>query len=133
MVEIQYLCADCKKEMTANVGQSIIDLKLRWYLSCICKSCNTAIEMDDFGFPPDEIRQKILNQEGEWKLKINSLELKNKAKIIKVLRYALNLSIKDTSKLLKKFPYVANGTKVEMLWLKELLINQNIRASIEKQ
>lgn len=132
MAEIQYQCAECNKENKAKVDQSVVNSKLRWYLSCICNNCNSAVEMDDFGFPPAEIREKILKEEGEWELKANSTESKNKAKIIKILRKSLNLSIKDASKLLKNFPNIISGTKVEMQWLRELLLSEDIQSSIEK-
>ena len=132
MVEIQYQCAECNKEIKARVNQTIVNSKLKWYLSSICNDCNSAVEMDDFGFPPPEIRQKILEEEGEWELKANSAELKNKVKIIKVLRKALNLSIKDASTFLKNLPNIINGTKVEMQWLKELLLDNNIQSFIKK-
>ena len=54
------------------------------------------------------------------------------AKIIKILRKALNLSIKDASNLLKNFPNIISGTKMEMQWLKELLLNENIQSSVAK-
>jgi hypothetical protein len=135
MVKIQYLweCDRCNREITANIGQSIIDSKLVWYLSYRCKSCNYAIELDDFGFLPTEIRQKVIQKESEWKLKVDSVESKSKVKIIKILRRALNLSIKDTSKLAKNFPHMTRGTKVEMQWLQKLLVNENIQSSIEKK
>lgn len=130
MVEIQYQCADCNHEIKARVGQAIINSKLTWYLSYICNNCNSAVEMDDLGFPDTEIRQKILLEEGEWQLKVNSAELENKLKSIKIVRQAFNLSIKDASKLSKEFPKIISGTKVEMQWLRELLLSENIQSSI---
>ena len=124
MVEIQYQCADCNQETKARVGQAIVNSKLRWSLSYICNNCNSAVEMDDLGFPPTEIRQKILLEEGEWQLEINSAKLENKLKSIEIVRQAFNLSIKDASKLSKEFPRIISGTKVEMQWLKELLLSK---------
>ena len=132
MVEIQYQCADCNHEIKARVGQAIVNSKLTWYLSYICNNCNSAVEMDDLGFPPIEIRQNILLEEGEWELEVNPAELNYKVKTIKILRQALNLSIKDASKLSKEFPKIISGTKVEMQWLKELLLSENIQSSINK-
>ena len=130
MVEIQYQCGDCNQETKARVDQVIFNSKLRWYLSYICNNCNSAVEMDDLGFPDTEIRQKILLEEGEWQLKVNSAELENKLKSIKIVRQAFNLSIKDASKLSKEFPKIISGTKVEMQWLRELLLSENIQSSI---
>ena len=132
MVEIQYQCADCNHKIKARVGQAIFNSKLRWYLSYICNNCNSAVEMDDLGFPPIEIRQNILLEEGEWELEVNPAGLNYKVKTIKILRQALNLSIKEASKLSKKFPRIISGTKVEIQWLKELLLSKNIQSSINK-
>ncbi|MGL6337525.1 MAG: hypothetical protein ACRC80_00105 [Waterburya sp.] len=132
MVKVEYRCANCNKETKANIGQAIIDSQLKWYLSSICNHCYSAVEMDDFGILSNEIRQQIINEEGEWKLIIDSAESKNKAKIIKILRQALNLSIQDASNFLKKFPDITSGTKVEMQWLGKLLFDENIKFSIEE-
>ena len=112
MVEIQYQCADCNKETKARVGQVIINSKLRWSLSYICNNGKSAVEMDHLGFPDTE--QKILLEEGEWQLEVNSVELENKLKSIEIVRQAFNLSIKDASKLSKEFPKIISGTKVKI-------------------
>lgn len=132
MVDIEYRCADCETTSKANVGQAIINSQLKWYLSYVCEHCKSAIEMDDFGFPPDNIRRQIIDKEGEWKLIIDPAESKNKAKIIKILRRNLNLPIEEASKLLKTFPNIGYGTKLEMQWLEQLLSNENIKSSVEK-
>jgi ribosomal protein L7/L12 len=88
--------------------------------------------MDDFGFPPDEIRQNILSEEGEWNLTINELALKNKAKLLKILRQALGLSILEAAKLLKNFPDIISGTRTEMKWLKKLLSNEEIQSIVKR-
>lgn len=66
MADIKYKCPECQKTIKANIGQAIIDSRLRWYLSYTCNHCSSIVGMDDLGFPPDAIRQKILDKEGEW-------------------------------------------------------------------
>lgn len=52
------------------------------------------MEADDIGFPPDEIRQIILSEEGEWYLVIEESESK-RAAAVKILRQALDLSLAE--------------------------------------
>jgi DNA-directed RNA polymerase subunit RPC12/RpoP len=133
MINIQYQCPNCEKIIKANIGQAIIDSRLKWYLSYVCNHCSSAVEMDDFGMPPNEIRQQIIEEEGKWKLIVNPTESKNKAKIVKIIRQALSLSIREASSLLNNFPNIISGTKVEMQWLGQLLSNENIKFSIEEK
>jgi ribosomal protein L7/L12 len=92
-----------------------------------------SVELDDYGFPPNEIRQKIIDEEGEWELIIDPAKLKNKAEALKVLRQALNLSIEEISKLFKNMPNIISGTKIEIQWLRQLLSNKGIESSIERK
>lgn len=131
--QAKYQCDECQKIVTANVGQTVINSQLRWYLSYECPSCNSAIEMDGIGFPPDEIRQNILAEEGEWNLIVKETELKNKAKLSKLIRQALNLSLQEVLQRLKNFPIITSGTKTEMQWLKQVLAEEGIDSSVEQK
>lgn len=133
MADLEHQCDRCQKKVKASFGQATIDSRLRWYLSYSCNHCSSTVEMDDLGFPPDEIRQKIIDEEGEWILKIGVEKLKNKAKLLKILRKALDISIQEVSKRYKNYSNIISGTKTEMQWLKQLLENEGIEASIDKK
>ena len=130
---VQYKCDECQEIVAANIGQIVINLQLKWYLSYECQECNSTIELDDIGFLPDEIRQMILAEEAEWKLIVNKTEIKNRAKLLKVIRQALNLSLQEVSNLFKKFPVLNSGTKTEMQWLQQILSQEGINSSVEKK
>lgn len=130
---VQYQCDECEEIVAASIGQTIINSQLKWYLSYECQECNSTIELDDIGFPPNEIRQIILAEEGEWKLTANRTEIKNKAKLLKIIRQALNLSLQEVSKLFKNFPVLTSGTKTEMQWLQQILSQESINSSVEKK
>ena len=133
MIQIDCQCSECTRKIKANIGQTSIDLQLRWYFSYCCPYCDCVIEMDDIGFPPQDIRRAILAQEGEWELVIDKTSLSDKVKALKILRNALNLSIQKASKLKKNFPYLASGTKAEMNWLKKFLGNEKIESVANKK
>jgi hypothetical protein len=132
MIQINCQCDRCERVVRANIGQAF-DFQLRWSLSYECPYCHSTVEMDDVGFPPQEIRKSIIAQEGEWKLIIDKASLNDKIKTLKVLRKAFSYSIQETSKLVKNFPYITSGTKTEMNWLKRLLSNENIKSLVKKK
>ena len=131
--QVKYQCDECQKTVIASIGQTVINSQLRWYLSYECPSCNSAIEMDDVGFPPDEVRQNILAEEGEWDLILKETELKNKAKLSKLIRQALNLSLQEVLQRLKNLPIITSGTRTEMQWLKQILAEESIDSSVEQK
>ena len=133
MPQIESYCSSCHQQIKMEVGQAAIALHLRWYVAYTCSYCQTAVEMDDTGFPPDEVRNIILSGEGKWELVIKRSHLK-KVVAIKILRQALNLSLAEAGRLLENFPNsLISGTKTEMEWLKQLLATEKIEALVVRQ
>ena len=132
MVEKRDYCDECNQRININIQQAVIDYSLRWSISYLCPFCSTAIESDDIGFPPGDIRQFMLVEEGEYQLLIKSSEL-NKVTVVKVLRDALNISMREAFNILKLFPQsTVNGTKMEMVYLQKLLESEGIEAEVIK-
>ncbi|AFY56835.1 hypothetical protein Riv7116_4414 [Rivularia sp. PCC 7116] len=130
MVKTEDYCDECKKKINISVQQTVMNQRLRWSISYICPFCSSMIESDDIGFPPDDIRQLILAEEGEYQLFIKQPEL-NKVKAVKVLRDALEISITEASNILKLFPKpIVNGTKIEIFYLQKLLECEGIEAEV---
>lgn len=94
MPQIQGHCVDCQGEIKLQIGQAVINHAQRLHTSYICLFCGAAVEADDIGFPPDEIRQLILSEEGERYLVIEESESKRVA-AVKILRQALDLSLRS--------------------------------------
>lgn len=130
MAKISKICS-CGATSLAETGQSFISGRLRWYLSFRCPCCGKANEVDGVDDTPIEIRDAILQQEGEWGLVI---EDSNKASsVMAILRRELNLSLNEIARLRKSIPgIVLTGTKIEMERLKEILSFNNIPTSILK-
>lgn len=57
-------CPNCKNKIDVSIGQIAESHQLRWSLSYDCQYCDFIMEMDDTGLPPEEIRQKIMQQFG---------------------------------------------------------------------
>jgi len=132
MVETRDYCSDCNNIINLNIYQTVINHNLKWSISYFCSFCNTAIESDDIGFPPDDIRRIILAEEGEYKLLIKHSKI-NKIKAVKVLRDALVISITEAFNILKIFPQsIVNGTKMEMIYLQNIFENEGIEAEVVK-
>ncbi|MBV6621402.1 MAG: hypothetical protein KI793_00345 [Rivularia sp. (in: Bacteria)] len=130
MVETKDYCSNCNNIINISIQQTVINRCLRWSISSQCPFCNSMIESDDIGFPPDDIRRIILAEEGEYQLLIKQSEL-NKVKAVKVLRDALEISITKASTILKLFPKpIVDGTKIEMFYLQKLLECEGIRAEV---
>jgi hypothetical protein len=123
-------CDTCSKEIEVAIAQTIIHGELRWYKSYSCDHCGAVIEIDGIGFPPDEIRQKIIHGEGEWSIAFNKVNI-GKASILKVLRQALDLSIAEANTALGSASSPSlTGTKTEMLWLKGFFDAAGIEISL---
>lgn len=133
MVQIEYKCFECNNVIQANIYQSSIDWQLRWSSSYECPYCASINETDDIGFPPQAIRQKIIDEEGEWQLRIDERSSSGKIKALKIIRQILNLSIKEASELIRDYSKIAKGTKTEMNWLKKRLLENNIQSKVEKK
>jgi large subunit ribosomal protein L7/L12 len=120
MTKIRGQCYNCQNFIEIEVQQTAIHDKLRWYISYDCPFCSSAIHIDDVNVPPENIRQKILIEEGEWEIVIETWE-KQQQHIIKCLRQIFEVS---TTELYQKFKElkvkpgaIYSGTKVEIDWL----------------
>ena len=123
-------CMNCQTKIDVYLGQSIDDRKIVWHQSYRCHHCGMAMEEDNLGSIPDELRQLVLEQDGSWCLQIP--EIGAWAIIAaKILRKLMNLSLPEITNLKKKIPgEVTLGTHVEMKWLVANLRAEGIQAFI---
>ena len=126
------VCSDCGNDSNMTVAQTVINGTLKWYKSYSCQSCGAAEEIDGTGFPPEEIRDKILENEGRWKILFLHQKM-NKAAAMKVLRGLLNLSLAETKQMLDRLPPepLSQGTKTEMLWIKGHLEHAGVQVEVQ--
>lgn len=124
-------CPNCEKKIDVSIGQIAGIHQLQWSLSYDCQYCDFVMEMDDVGLPPEEIREKIMQQCGVWQLIIPDAEYSYKAKLFKALRKTFNLSIQEVSRFSQKNP-IYKGTKVETEWYQQLLEYEGINSIVRQ-
>lgn len=118
MAQIVQSCDSCDATVLAEVDQTVIDGDLRWYVSLRCPNCGSAVEFDDIGLPPDEIRESLIQCDGRWDLHLERMP-GDAASISQVLRSALGWSLSDSLSRLKAGTVrIYSGTRVECEWLK---------------
>ena len=89
------------------------------------------MNMDGRGIPPDYIRNEIIKSQGLWHLYVYDENTKQRVIAAKEIRSALNIPFSEVSNILKLIPgRVKSGTRTEMEWLKNLLLNKGINVEI---
>ncbi len=124
-------CPDCKKKIKCSFGQSNASGDvLSWHRSIECSHCGVCIEIDDKGFPPEQYREAIIIEQGLWQLTIQSDRTKS-VLLAHILRQLLELDLKQAINLSKKIPgSIFSGTKVEMEWICEHIVDGGLIANI---
>lgn len=103
------------------VGESWQYGGLRWSVSCSCPFCGNAYEMDGRGLTPQDIRDAMISEEGEWELHVSD-SAAPKTRIAMVLRQEQVLSLAQTAALIRTMSGVsACGTQAEMQCLAHLI------------
>lgn len=124
-------CPRCGEVNGLRIGQLTRQGKLRWYETVNCASCNLRSEADGIGMAPQGLREKLIESNGMWQVKLN--EPKSTATVVKILRDALSLEMKEAAQIAKGLPGVVyTGTKGEAVWLIELLEKSGEKALLQK-
>ena len=74
MTKINKTCPNCSKSAIYDFDERIINKKLFWSASLNCQHCGCAIESDDVGRLPEDLRSHVLAEEGIWQLEIVSAD-----------------------------------------------------------
>ncbi len=132
MAKVKVVC-QCNNTVVGDTGQSLRNGNISWYLSYKCNNCGNVIEEDGGEDIPEDIRNAIILDEGEWGLKINSQDSKFITKGLLLIKEALNLSLNHVSEMKKLFPgSIITGTKTEIIRIYNLLEVNGIKSTIEK-
>jgi hypothetical protein len=107
-------CKRCGREGMARLAQAIVFKQLRWHQATSCTGCGYVEEEDGIGFPPQQLRDRILRDAGRWKLLASGLD---RARAIKVVRSVLGLT-GEAASAFRQFPVLYIGTRTEADWLK---------------
>ena len=129
MANFDVFCFECKNIVTANVSDTIHNNLYRWHLSYKCKICDNAIEFDDIGELPDEIKRAIIEQEGLWgAILSNRKELKKLSfysrKDSQIMSEIADLELTEAGVTDMFF----KGTKNEVMWLISKLSKKGIES-----
>ncbi|HEU4321588.1 MAG TPA: hypothetical protein VFS21_00430 [Roseiflexaceae bacterium] len=107
------------------VGQYTDGRRLLWNAAYRCERCGHQLELDGSEPTPQNIRQAIIAEHGAWELVIP--EGCNRARALKVLRSALDLSIVEAAALRNRIPGpVMAGTEHEIRRLHHLLAAEHV-------
>ena len=101
-------CGDCGKPAKLFFGEG----GRGWYESFHCPACDSTYEADGGTPMPEEYRQAVIAQEGEWALEATAVP---SVALLKALREVLPLSLAETLELKHRMPgEVRRGTRYEM-------------------
>lgn len=133
MVIHQKKCGDCGWNVSIAIGQFVAGAKLMWHQSMRCSNCGMALEADDYGLPPNEIRDEIIETTGRWGLQID-VEGSKRLQACKILHCDLNTTMEEVVPMKNRMPGVVyTGTKTEMEWLRDRLAQFGIASIVVDQ
>jgi hypothetical protein len=108
---IEKACPDCSKPAIFDFNEKIRDSALFWSASLTCRACGYAVEMDDKGSLPDDLRSRMIAEEGLWELEIGSTNVYT----MKAIHQVMQIHINELAGLKKQMPCVIyRGTKTEV-------------------
>lgn len=117
---VELPCPRCGCPQSLRIGQVTVRGKLRWFESINCRKCGVSSEADGVGFPSPEIRELLIEKNGEWQVTLKNV--RSIACVVKVLQAELSLDMRVTIDFLKKESReIFRGTKSEAMWLTGLL------------
>ena len=133
MTDIKFTCHTCRLTTFAELGQSVYNGRLRWYISFVCEKCGDALEQDGGDFPPDELRAQILQDTGQWELVVEG-NSDNKVKIAQIVHKTLKFPLTEALKISKRDPAIIyQGTEVEVKWIKEKFSDEGITEGVHSR
>lgn len=136
MVKLETVCPWCNGRMISRVTQSIkpTDGRLMFYTYDKCKKCNYRAEFDDYGRPPEMVRQKMLARDGLYALVIDEVDKGTRLEITRVFRSLFEMSTVEALKFSQTFPGVLyNGTEVEVEWLRRIMEERGVETEIRRE
>ena len=97
--------------------------ELRWGGRTECTVCGSITEFDGIGEVPDEYKKIIVEQDGEWRLSIDSEQ--NRVPALKVIRELTKVSLAEAKEKMNNI----RGTKGWVDWLASALRAAGIECS----
>lgn len=112
----------CGQVVIEGWGQSLLFGDVVLSCSWRCDGCKTAREEDPCALPA-EVREELLRQHGAWGVRVGATD---RVKARAATREALAQPLSEVATRLRDGAPLAEGTRIEMLWLGELLTRRGI-------
>jgi hypothetical protein len=114
-------CPRCGSPEQLRIAQTVFRSVLRWHESLDCRHCGLRTEAHGVGLPSVDVRGWLLSLGGEWSVVME--KVKSTRSVAGVLQKHLSLGTQSIADLLRAGGgnEIYRGTKVEVLWLIDLL------------
>jgi hypothetical protein len=116
-------CTVCGGQREVQFGDRVGPMGLTWSMSKRCRSCNDALEVDDYGPLPPDFRQAVIVEGGEWTLRTNAVD---RVALMNVVKEAFKTSLAEAQERVGDL----RGTRAEMEWLKELMRRRGLTGEV---
>lgn len=116
----------CGANVNANVGDSLHNGKLKWYLSYNCVLCGNAVECDGIDSLPQDIKDAIIAQDGKYALILHNIKELSKAVYILKKQFAHDFERPNhlqTDSIIE----LTDGTKNEIYFIYGILTKMGIK------
>ncbi|WP_375767452.1 hypothetical protein NR798_38110 [Archangium gephyra] len=126
-------CSRCGKPASVYIGEASAGGRLVWSRAFVCEHCGAAWEEDGHGVLPPELREVVLQQQGEWCVDVLSGDSGTRVRALQVLRELLGLTVVEAKPYLKRIPgTVARGTQGEMERLARRLRELRVEVEVKR-
>ncbi|MEL6344189.1 MAG: hypothetical protein AAFV53_13800 [Myxococcota bacterium] len=92
-VQQKVVCPECAQIATEHIQQVSALEGLSWWTRISCPMCQTVAEDGGDGYPPEDIRQRLMQAHGIWGLKIPRQQDRHRALVC--LRRTLDFSLQE--------------------------------------
>lgn len=120
-MELKIKCS-CGNIFRVNAGDSVQDGLYIWYASYFCDKCGQRMEVDGYDIDSisHDVRELIMEKEGEWGLTSSA----NKIKINYLMKRVLQCENVNYS-----HGFIFIGTRNQVKWIKEKLMERGLMES----
>lgn len=113
----------------ATGAEHLVQGTLHWSVSW--RDAGKPVEEDGTGIAPPPIRRLLLEQHGEWIVRVDHAGAK--AEVMRALRSTIGLSLQQATAATRDLPGVVyRGTRGEAMLLAQLLMAGEVTAKIEE-
>lgn len=134
MPRILYRCSECHTPLDADIEQADEDGLVRWHASYFCDECGHASMAAEgsMGFPPDELRNRLVLSEGRFGLVVDDDSLGD-SHLARMISEGFGLSMRAAGNHVEEIPGIAfRGTREECEFLERAILREGISVYIQR-